>query len=122
MDPYVIIIYAVVCLPFADTWCKQKNRRRFFENFAKTNGFDPLLPDNWYLQDSKKIMKIRVLNFLEKQWIFNTIIRVHNKFCHITTIAFNKHCLTSILTLDWTQLNYSSLVVDWKQINYGSRV
>jgi hypothetical protein len=41
-----------------DSW---KNRRRFFENYAKENGFDPLNPENWYLQAREKIISTKVL-------------------------------------------------------------
>eukprot|EP00026_Physarum_polycephalum_P001049 Phypoly_transcript_01050.p1 GENE.Phypoly_transcript_01050~~Phypoly_transcript_01050.p1 ORF type:complete len:906 (+),score=142.25 Phypoly_transcript_01050:476-3193(+) len=29
-------------------WNVEKNRRKFFEDFAANNNFDPLLPENWY--------------------------------------------------------------------------
>ena len=29
-------------------WNSVENRRRFFEDFAKANGFDPRLPGHWY--------------------------------------------------------------------------
>jgi hypothetical protein len=34
---------------FPASWQDIGNRRQFFENFAKENGFDPLIPENWYL-------------------------------------------------------------------------
>eukprot|EP00026_Physarum_polycephalum_P001044 Phypoly_transcript_01045.p1 GENE.Phypoly_transcript_01045~~Phypoly_transcript_01045.p1 ORF type:complete len:1215 (-),score=190.78 Phypoly_transcript_01045:36-3680(-) len=30
------------------SWGKQKERRKFFDLFAMDQGFDPLVPDNWY--------------------------------------------------------------------------
>lgn len=29
-------------------WHKPQKRRAFFEKFARTNGFDPLVAANWY--------------------------------------------------------------------------
>jgi hypothetical protein len=34
----------------------------FFENYAKDNGFDPFVPENWYFQTAKNILTIKVLN------------------------------------------------------------
>jgi hypothetical protein len=43
-------------------WHKMKNRRRFFEEYAKENGFDPLNPKNWYSQPRKKIEAKKVFS------------------------------------------------------------
>ena len=43
---------------FAVSW--PKNRRIFFENYAKQNGFDPLIPDNWYTQPRRTILSTMV--------------------------------------------------------------
>jgi hypothetical protein len=40
-----------------------QNRRNFVENYAKDNGFDPLIPGNWYSVDIKKSVS-SVLVFL----------------------------------------------------------
>jgi hypothetical protein len=32
-----------------------QNRREFFEKYAKHNGFNPLVPDNWYSVNRKSI-------------------------------------------------------------------
>jgi hypothetical protein len=34
----------------------------FFENYAKDNGFDPFFPENWYFQNTKNILAIKVLS------------------------------------------------------------
>ena len=39
---------------------KVENRRKFFENYARENDFDPLVPDNWYSQINNKIMSVKV--------------------------------------------------------------
>ena len=38
-------------------WC---NRRRFFEGYAEQRGFDPLSPQNWYLQSKRDILATKV--------------------------------------------------------------
>ena len=42
-------------------WQDIANRRQFFEKYAKTNGFDPLVPENWYYQSRRKILEAKVL-------------------------------------------------------------
>ena len=41
-------------------WEVPRNRRLFFENYAKENGFNPLLYKNWLLQSRTKIKNSRV--------------------------------------------------------------
>lgn len=43
-------------------WRNPKNRRKFFEEYAKENGFDPYQPDNWYSQAKHKIEEKKVLS------------------------------------------------------------
>jgi hypothetical protein len=43
-------------------WNHIENRRGFFEKYAKNNGFDPHIPEMWYLQPVGKIMEEKVLN------------------------------------------------------------
>jgi len=47
----------------------ENERRKFFEDYAKENKFDPHKPSNWYLQSSYKIMKSKraqnVISFYE---------------------------------------------------------
>jgi len=54
----------------APGWHELKNRRIFFENFAKANKFDPLVAKNWYLQSKKKIFAIqgarRIIQYHER--------------------------------------------------------
>eukprot|EP00026_Physarum_polycephalum_P001621 Phypoly_transcript_01623.p1 GENE.Phypoly_transcript_01623~~Phypoly_transcript_01623.p1 ORF type:complete len:1048 (-),score=160.89 Phypoly_transcript_01623:116-2998(-) len=40
-------------------WQKVETRRQFFENYAKDNDFDPLVPENWYSQPRDIIMTIK---------------------------------------------------------------
>ena len=41
-------------------WHEEKFRRKFFENYAKENGFDPLIAENWAHQPRQKILAKRV--------------------------------------------------------------
>lgn len=45
-------------------WHKVKNRRNFFEEYAKENGFDPRIPKNWYKQPKKKLEAKKVVILL----------------------------------------------------------
>jgi len=42
--------------PLSKIWKKSENRRIFFEEYADINGFDPYNPENWYLQQKRKIL------------------------------------------------------------------
>jgi hypothetical protein len=39
-----------------------KKRRKYFENYAKEHGFDPLVAENWYTQARSKILAAEVLS------------------------------------------------------------
>jgi hypothetical protein len=41
-------------------WADLQKRRRFFENFAKDNGFDPLVATNWYGVSQERILSAKV--------------------------------------------------------------
>jgi len=45
-------------------WRKTSVRKEFFNNYAKENGFDPLVPDNWYK------VRYRALSLYNKNWRF----------------------------------------------------
>lgn len=47
-----ILVYAV------------SSRRKFFEDFAKEKGFDPLVANNWYLQAQDQILSLKVKKHL----------------------------------------------------------
>eukprot|EP00026_Physarum_polycephalum_P002917 Phypoly_transcript_02926.p1 GENE.Phypoly_transcript_02926~~Phypoly_transcript_02926.p1 ORF type:complete len:773 (+),score=149.17 Phypoly_transcript_02926:98-2416(+) len=38
-------------------WTDKESRRKFFDDIAKQHKFDPLNPENWYILDSKEILK-----------------------------------------------------------------
>ena len=48
-------------------WGSAKNRRWFFENYAKEKGFDPLNPEHWYKQSRKHILSEKVLRGRENK-------------------------------------------------------
>jgi hypothetical protein len=56
------------------------NQRKFFENYAKQHGFDPLKPENWYTQPRKNIMSTTVL--LSPPLLFNIFI-----YCNVGWIT-----------------------------------
>eukprot|EP00026_Physarum_polycephalum_P003664 Phypoly_transcript_03677.p1 GENE.Phypoly_transcript_03677~~Phypoly_transcript_03677.p1 ORF type:complete len:748 (+),score=79.94 Phypoly_transcript_03677:247-2244(+) len=45
-------------------WQYQSNRRKFFKEYAKTHGFDPLIPSNWYKHKEKILSAKGVLGVL----------------------------------------------------------
>lgn len=54
-------LYSIfVFLLFLIGWKDIDSRRLFFENYAKKEGFDPLIPDNWYIQPRTKIADSKV--------------------------------------------------------------
>jgi hypothetical protein len=44
----------------ASNWEDVRNRKLFFEKYAEENGFDPLVPQNWYKVKKDKFMAARV--------------------------------------------------------------
>ena len=42
-------------------WTVSGSHRKFFDNYASENNFDPLNPDNWYKVERKDIMEKVVL-------------------------------------------------------------
>eukprot|EP00026_Physarum_polycephalum_P002873 Phypoly_transcript_02882.p1 GENE.Phypoly_transcript_02882~~Phypoly_transcript_02882.p1 ORF type:complete len:833 (+),score=72.23 Phypoly_transcript_02882:121-2619(+) len=45
--------------PISVTWNDVSNRRKFFENYAREIGFDPLIATNWYSQQMESIMSFK---------------------------------------------------------------
>jgi hypothetical protein len=46
------------------SWRSIENKRKFFENYAKANDFDPHDPENWYKQPHRKISAFKVHSLL----------------------------------------------------------
>jgi hypothetical protein len=42
-------------------WSDRENRREFFEKYAQSCGFDPLVPENWYSVPKQTILALKVL-------------------------------------------------------------
>lgn len=41
-------------------WENKNERRKFLENFAETEKFNPSIPENWYTLTSSKILATKV--------------------------------------------------------------
>ena len=52
--PPLILMY------FFIVWKDVKQRRKFFIDYAKANGFDPLKANDWYSQPKERIMAVKV--------------------------------------------------------------
>jgi hypothetical protein len=55
-------MYFLLYLNLTDFTKDFAKHKLFFENYAKDNGFDPFVPENWYFQTAKNILAIKVLN------------------------------------------------------------
>ena len=42
------------------SWSGTRCRKLFFENYARTNNFDPLVPSNWYAQPRDNLLSAKV--------------------------------------------------------------
>lgn len=71
----LIINWLIVLLirQFEDAWHEEDNRRKFFEDYAAKNGFDPLDPNEWYKQSIDKLTATKVFNFFCKNTMIHNI-------------------------------------------------
>ena len=56
-------IYFCACIfnPLkSGSWHKKESKRNLFISYAKTHGFDPLHPENWYSQPTENIKSLMV--------------------------------------------------------------
>jgi hypothetical protein len=53
--------FAVLSSKFFFFWHEVKNRRKFFDSFAREQGFDPLIAENWYSADTAAIRRLKVI-------------------------------------------------------------
>jgi hypothetical protein len=53
--------------------------RKFFEQYAKDNGFDPLVPEHWYQQATSRLLFIKVCVFFFF-FCFNNNFPLHFSF------------------------------------------
>ena len=57
---FFLVLLLILTLLYSDMWDGEIKRRKFFENYARANDFDPLAADNWYAQPKDKIMSYKV--------------------------------------------------------------
>ena len=51
-----------------------RDRKNYFDKFSKTQGFDPLVPENWYSASFNSLFKSQVLFF----FLFNYVLYIFN--------------------------------------------
>lgn len=51
-----------------DNWDSPEKRRKFLEDFAKVNNFDPLSPTSWYLVKPSDFSMLMVLSLSQYQF------------------------------------------------------
>lgn len=57
---YFLWIIITIFIILEEHWKDVKNRRRYFDSFANSHNFDPLLASNWYnLSIDKNDLKVR---------------------------------------------------------------
>jgi hypothetical protein len=56
--------FSFVTFMFSGYYKNFKNRRTFFENFANSQGFDPLEPNNWYSFKQNDFSHLSVCYFI----------------------------------------------------------
>ena len=49
---------------YVTAYYEVENRRKFFEKYADKKGFDPLKPENWYIQSRKNMLAAQVCFFI----------------------------------------------------------
>jgi hypothetical protein len=58
------LTYVSVCLCgkvlTCAVWNELRNRRKFFETYARRNDFNPLIPENWYSIDIERVVSEKV--------------------------------------------------------------
>jgi hypothetical protein len=75
-------------------WMDAANRRKFFENYAKEQRFDPLISENWYSQRKENIMARKVFkhNKIKKAKI--TVIYLQGAF---SVVSYYKCSLSNAI-------------------------
>lgn len=63
----ILFIFFIYASMLGNYWWDITNRRTFFENFANTHNFDPLVPNNWYTASFGQVLAIKVTKKLTKQ-------------------------------------------------------
>jgi len=68
---FFVLFPIIYFYPLVAPWKENKNRRLLFEDYAKQNGFDPLHPENWYLQPKHKVMAIKAIYQVIEHYNYN---------------------------------------------------
>lgn len=113
--PWLLISWIIIWNLFSTAMQQDvSKRKKFFEDYARSNGFNPQNPENWYRQTAMRIKNQKVsvhsLFFSPSCTSANIINRVRVRFCFITMVAYHKHWLSCFLTLDLTFQNITVLV------------
>ena len=58
-------------------WRSKRNRREFFEDYARRHSFDPLSADNWYHQSHDDILSTKVYMHTNNFFLFSTIFHFY---------------------------------------------
>ena len=71
-------------------WYYTENRKNFFLNYAKENGFDALVAENWYLQSRTRIKSQKVLPLSSSsislfKFVAKFLGREQKEYCTTTT-------------------------------------
>lgn len=75
-------------------WDARENKRRFFDEFAKSNKFNPLVTENWYpittrMVKKSKVHSINYITFEQKK----LILCIHKEW---------KLCITSLWRISFS--------------------
>jgi hypothetical protein len=49
-------------------WTNKENIKRFFDDYASSNKFDPLIPANWYSVPMEALSKMKVLLLIKRHF------------------------------------------------------
>jgi hypothetical protein len=72
-------------------WNVPVERRKFFESYAKQNGFDPLIPENWYnVSKYKLIMNVFTVKSIILQILITNVNREGLQFFNIMATVFQR--------------------------------
>ena len=99
------------CLIYLESyWQIRSNRRRLFEDFAKTHGFDPLLSTNWYSVKQDDFSKAKVILSPTSYLLFTLI-------SFIPSFSLSRALLLptrfSFISLFWFNFVHRELVLCW---------
>lgn len=65
-------------ITIAPHYMNVQNRRKFFDQYAKEQGFDPLIVENWYATNLQKLLSKKVCAFLSFFFFYKNVISINN--------------------------------------------